>query len=434
MDRVIELLQQDRFSEALVRLWVLASDRVMLSHWESTRQKHSFAQDVELIFRQLGGLSPNLAEHAERPLALMQALDKFLFERQVKRASHTAFVEGEKQFYLLRACLDCRPALASQRNNPATWLKYHRVVPTITTMGQEVKMHRCEGSENDVFLSLAKDTQILKVWIGHFADGADVHWDTSSSPAGDWRTLSVMPREQRLTSLIAQMQAAQHAQAHVVLFPEFTVDPGMRQELVAWLEANAWPELIYVIPGSFHEDCGEGQFFNVAYVLAADGEILFAHRKLKLAGTIDVSEYVEVGNAIQAVQTPLGLLTVLICKDFLDKEYSIDNLLQEVPVNWVFVPSFGNQSTLDGHQKRARELAIATTGAHSAVANTANNFDAKEGEVVPAFPGFAHVGGKQYSSHIAEHGGLVEFPVKLASTTTQDKPNSRSRAELKIVR
>lgn len=434
MERVIKLIQQDRFSEALVCLWVLASDSVTLNQWEQTRRKDHFEQDVAAIYRQLASPSSALPEMIQQPLALMQALDKLLFERHVKRAAHTVFVENEKQFYLLRACLDCRPALANQLNNPASWLRHHRVVPAITSTGKEVKMQRCEGSENDVFLSLAKDNQNLRVWIGHFTDGADVVWDKTSSPAGNWRTLSVKPFEARLAALLAQMHIAQQAQAHIVLFPEFTIDPGMRQELAAWLVNNSWPELIYVMPGSFHEDCGAGKFFNVAHVLAADGEILFAHRKLKLAGTLNVSEYVEVGKAIQAVQTPLGLLTVLICKDFLDKEYSVDNLLQEVPVNWVFVPSFGNQSTLDGHQSRARELAITTTGAHCAVANTANSFDAKKDEVGRHFPGFAHVGGAKFSNHIADQGGLVEFPVKLATTVAQEKPSRGSRPPLTIVK
>jgi predicted amidohydrolase len=200
----------------------------------------------------------------------------------------------------------------------------------------------------------------------------------------------------------------------MLVFPEFSLDLPLRKKLVTWLRRNAWDDLIYLVPGSFHEQLACGDFYNTAPLLCASSQVLFTHQKLKLFGNIEVgAERAEIGDVLHAVVTPLGLLTVVICKDFMDADPAMASLLQEVPINWVLVPSFGDDKTLRAHKTRAHALATFTPGANSAVANAVNTAGKKEGLVLAPIPGFGHRCNQREAVDIDLNGSLITFPFQL---------------------
>jgi hypothetical protein len=103
--------------------------------------------------------------------------------------------------------------------------------------------------------------------------------------------------------------------------------------------------------------------------------------------------------------------------------------LAEVPVDWVWVPSYGDQTTLDLHKQRAKKLATVTIGTSCAVAQTQNTAMKKAGETQEPLPGFGHEAGKKAPIDVPTTGGLVEFALD-----TQPAPAKPSRPKLKRVK
>jgi len=121
------------------------------------------------------------------------------------------------------------------------------------------------------------------------------------------------------------------------------------------------------------------------------------------------AEFAEVGNRLHVLITPIGSMTILICKDFMDEDRRVDNLLAEVPVDWVWIPSYGDETTLKGQKERARKLATVTTGTSCGVAQTQNTAMKKSGETRALLPGFGHPAGARTPCDVTASGGMVEY-------------------------
>lgn len=447
MERVAELLDPRNatfsYRQALVRLWCLASDDQRLNHWEQNANEQTISPHVESILNMLQNEEPvDVALATAHPLALIRALDNYLASirlptSQSTPASQSAhpYEEDGKQYWLVPVPLAARrlAKMNNQSTRLARWFHHHAALPCRTAHGIDVTCSPARSDLNACLQDLADLKQTtLKVWIAHFDDGADVRWDRTLSPVGNWRTLSVEPHTSRHASVIQTLDAAARAGAQVVVFPEFTLDLQHRAQVAAHLRQQP-TSIQLVIAGAFHtEDAATKppRTFNTAPVYASHGRQLFVHRKLRLFGNSEEgTEFAEVGNQMHVLVTPIGCMTVLICKDFLDEDPRVDNLLAEVPVDWVWVPSFGNQTTLDLHKKRAKKLATVTTGTSCAVAQTQNTAMKKAGETQALLPGFGHEAGRQAPVDVSTAGGLIEFALE-----TQPPPDRPARPRLKRVK
>lgn len=62
----------------------------------------------------------------------------------------------------------------------------------------------CAQSRSDLHASLEalanQENGKRKVWIAHFDDSADVRWDRTLSPVGNWRTQLIEPHRVRQAS------------------------------------------------------------------------------------------------------------------------------------------------------------------------------------------------------------------------------------------
>lgn len=431
------------YRSALVRLWMLASDDLQLNRWEQRENEQTMSLQVHAFLNKLQDeKSIELQDISTHPLALIRALDDYLAstrlpDSQSTTLSQSAHVikEDGKGYWLVPVTLAARRQAAMNRQPArlARWFHHHAALPSCTAHGIEVTCALSRSGLHTALTRLAAQThEKLKVWIAHFDDGADVVWDTKSSPVGNWRAQTVQPHANRHGSMVQTLYAAEKMGAHVVVFPEFTLDLQHQNQLALHLRQN--PGCIQlVVAGAFHTPetvDGASIVYNTATVFNANGSRLFVHRKLRLFGKDDVgTEFAQVGNGLFVLTTPIGCMTVLICKDFLDEDPRVDNLLAEVPVDWVWVPSYGNETTLKCHKERAKKLATVTVGTSCAVAQTQNTAMKKNGETQPLLPGFGHAAGEKAPLDVQETGGAVEFALNC-----QPVPAQQGRPKLKRVK
>ncbi len=445
MERLSTLLDpastEFSYRHALVRLWVLASDDFTLNRWEQLNKQDNFGQAYGVFLDQIQGeKSISKASIEASPLALIRALDDYLAStRQPSSQSTRAnqfthpFEESEKAYWLIPVTLATRRTarMDHQPVRPARWFLHHTVLPTRTAFGIDVSVQSSRSQLDSTLSQLLSQAECaLRVWIAHFDDDADVQWDRRRSPVQNWRCMAVVPHETRQASLLRTLQTAQSEGAHVVVFPEFTLDLAHREQLATHLRQTTESSIQLVVAGAFHEPVKAGAdlpAYNTAPVLNGNGKCLFSHRKLRIYGNDqDGAEYVDVGNTLTVLVTPIGCMTVLICKDFLDEDPRVDNLLAEVPVDWVWVPSYGNESTLKRHKERAYKLATLTTGTSSAVAQTQNTATKESDPIRSHLPGFGHQAGETTPTDVSCTGSLVVFRLK-----QQSKPQGPSLTRVK---
>lgn len=444
MRRVVQLLDphSNDFSprQAWLRLWVLAGDQPRLNGWEQRRDKQGLEAQVEDLFALIDAEQPVPLEVAQaQPLALIQALDRWLaaMQRPAGRTlaighAQTLYTEEGQGYWLVPVFQAARQAtaMAAQDTQRARWFRHHVAIPHRTSQGLEVSLQACRGLLDEALSDLAGEPEgELKAWAAHFNDGADVVWTRSVGAAGNWRTESVEPAPQRRASIDDTLQRAQHSGAVVVVFPEFTVDLQQRQAIAEYLIQHPNGSVQLVVAGSFHEPEPGGdplQAYNTAPVLVANGLALFKHRKLRLFGDEDHgAECALIGNTLHVLLTPLGGMTVMICKDYLDGDDRVRTALHEVLVDWVWVPSYGNATTLKLHKQRARELATVRVGLSTLVAQTQNTAMDKNGCLLP---GFGHAAGHREPVDVPDDGGLVclawrRLPVPQVVTRNRGKPS-----------
>ena len=444
MERVAQLLDSgdENFSyrRALVRLWMLASDDPRLNRWEQNANEKTIPPHRAAFLNQLEEEEPiELQAILAQPLALIRALDDYLastgpLDSQSTSTSGSSYVIEEEGngYWLVPVPLAARrqPAMNRQPVRLARWFHHHAVIPACTAHGIEVTVALSRSALNTALEQLSKQSDgKLKAWIAHFDDGADVVWDRQISPIGNWRAHSVEPHTTRQDSVLQTLATAAQAGAQVVVFPEFTLDLQHREQLAVYLRQNP-SGIQLVVAGAFHEPeqaTDPSVAYNTAPVFTGSGCELFVHRKLRLFGRNDVgAECAQVGNSLHVLITPVGSMTILICKDFLDEDPRVDNLLAEVPVDWVWVPSYGDEITLKGHKERARKLATVTTGTSCAVAQTQNTAMKKSGETQALLPGFGHPAGKSTPCDVPASGGLVVFGLeKQPAPTKRDRPTPK---------
>lgn len=414
MRETAELLAEAKWDEALVRLCHLANPAA-LNRWENQRNARAFKKQVGAFLTQLtecANLEPGEVDAA--PLALMRALDRALVsERGARRFSGTPFViEGSTYWLVPRCCVfEGLPRLRHQAGSLAHWLPHHvllhgkvgdiAVQPVVAT-----------GTLADSLEALLrKRPATLKVWIGHFGDDCQVVWDKAANPAGRWRALSFNDADRRLASLQQSLNAARDAGAQVIVLPELSIDPSMRDEVIQWLSGlDSGDRPLLLVQGSFHEQLADGWFNTAPLVDGCALDVLMVHRKLRVFGGVegpdgaDLAEAIDIGRVMHLLVTAAGTFGVLICKDFLDADADVATLLQRAPVDWPLVPSYGNETTRKAHHEAAASAAIVTVGCQAVVANIR---DLGVSAGVTPLPGFAFCLKSKSVKEVAADGGMV---------------------------
>ncbi|MGI8807604.1 MAG: nitrilase-related carbon-nitrogen hydrolase [Acidimicrobiales bacterium] len=154
----------------------------------------------------------------------------------------------------------------------------------------------------------------------------------------------------------AVLDAAAGGKVDLVILPELALCPESVQHLQKELRVRRarYPALTAV--GLTHQPADTGpQVVNEAVLLDGRGTELLRHRKLvAYPGTGGVkAERLRAGDSISVLATPIGNLSLLICRDLFDDKRP-EQALQLGYITWLFVPSLSPSTS--PHLTRATAL------------------------------------------------------------------------------
>ncbi|MBF0141366.1 MAG: hypothetical protein HQL74_13940 [Magnetococcales bacterium] len=220
----------------------------------------------------------------------------------------------------------------------------------------------------------------VKCYLGSFADGIQPDWN--NMPHGKCTCSKLKEPEVRRESLRQALEEARALHADVVVLPELSLCPEMRHFVCDWLQNEHHP-FCMVVPGSFHEEPdSEGVPVNRTRLLDAQGYEVLTHEKRIPFGTDKVcDEVIRPGKRLRLLRTPLGLVALAICRDFLEKSAANIELWEMVAPDWVFVPSMSPIQGVGAHEDQAQFLSNCC-GTRSLVPN-----QCPHGTYEPIYPG-----------------------------------------------
>lgn len=161
----------------------------------------------------------------------------------------------------------------------------------------------------------------------------------------------------------AACRAAHAADYRAVIFPELTIDPTGRDYLEELLQEKPWNDdaatrtvhtPAVVVAGSWHDPV-VGGFANVATVFDGHGEVLLRHHKrFAYKDPSDRFEDIVPGEHFEVLVLPDGLHAFSICLDFCQRWF--DTAYGDLDVDFVLVPSCGDDRTMESHVETATDL------------------------------------------------------------------------------
>lgn len=158
-----------------------------------------------------------------------------------------------------------------------------------------------------------------------------------------------------------QITAAFKEGACVVVWPELTVPPMLRDSMVRILrgrihDASPSMSLQIVVAGTWHEK-GPNGLANVATVLDGYGEIRLRYEKsLPYDDRCYGREEIAPGMDLPVLVTDDLLVAFAICRDYC--ELTVELPYPELDVDLVLVPSMGNDATMTGHRQTAKKVRV----------------------------------------------------------------------------
>ena len=304
-------------------------------------------------------------------LAFLQAVDEFLWLRY-DATGHSPPVRlelGGREWFLHRQVTDAsgKSSLATRSGSLQFWCRHHWVVPH-KVGGFQVNLVQAPDSLCSKLEAALRAGQ-LRIAIASFADDVTPAWEEHQPPI--WRATTLSDEARRWESIRATLDQAVGKGAQIVVLPELTVTPSLMDAVRVWLDDHPTAPFLALVPGSFHR-LMDGGFYNYTELLDAYGHTLIEHRKLKrfrtrgANGVPERKEGIVTGDRIELLDTPVGLMAMPICLDFCDARHPFTDLWQNLGVEWLLVPAFGDE--VNAHSRRAKDLQIA----HGTVCALAN--------------------------------------------------------------
>lgn len=150
-----------------------------------------------------------------------------------------------------------------------------------------------------------------------------------------------------------QLSEAGQSGCDVLVWPELAMpDPRLRvlKQLLAAspLDRRRIP---LVVGGSWHVESTPGIYVNRSEVMLGDGETLMTYDKRRRFPWKGLTEDIEVGGSLPIIVMEDRLIGIAICRDYCDD--IARSSYGELPVDLVIVPSMGESSTVDAHERHA---------------------------------------------------------------------------------
>lgn len=286
--------------------------------------------------------------------------------------------EDDEARWVVRLAGERRPRTGGQAGVIYGHVRFHAVVPIEVRAGDgrsyPVRIAPMAHGARLDRLQLADGVRVATI---SFHDDGRIAWAESARGV---RATDVDRAAARASDFAAACALAAEAGADVLVAPELTLPPAVRDRELARLRWARAPRLGLIVPGSFHEQ-EDGGHYNRALVVDGQGnsvlgDEVLAHRKLAVYGAAapgegEIVEDIDGGGGITAVVTPIGLVAVAICKDFCDVH--VGDVWRQLQPEWLLVPAYG--PGLEAHARAAQQIALAagtvTVLAHEAMDSAA---------------------------------------------------------------
>ncbi len=364
---------------------------------------------TELLDKLHSGQTPSLPHTDQSPLALLQAIDRYLFTLSGGRDDSEAARcrAGNTDYWLVRRPFPTidKPVYAKHYGHLQSWLRYHWIVPTGIS-GYSIQVTPCTGPAWER-LDDCLTREEARLYIGNFNDGVEPAWLDDNKP--NYRAQELTDLDKRHAGLERHLRQASDEEATIVVLPELTLCPTLRSHCARWLFEHPDHPFALVLPGSFHQQSlDRNNWFNRSGLLDPLGETLMGHDKLQASGDLAGDGYpgwredIHVGEQIPLLNTPLGLMAMPICLDFCQGGAVFPAIWQRLGAQWALVPAFGNEHSVRAHDRRAKDL----SHAHATRTLLANQPFPSDS---PA-PGFIHPGNAE---PVPQTGDYLCLPLKM---------------------
>lgn len=375
MEQAIEYIVENKLHEAMLSCWHLLDLDTNFPFFQAQERaaldKNSpYMAQRKLIRKALLENDPMRIRNLPRqyPLAFLEVLDEYLFLRFEYSARFSPptkiMFKGEAYTFHRRVSrISTKTTHGSQTGHLQSWLRHFWIIPAQIS-GFEIRF-RSVGDGFSILADWLKDEGI-KIHVGSFPDDVEPLW--LSNDTTKWSARKLVDPDKRWLSIIEVLKQAIAARADVVVFPELSICPILRERIRDWLlERRDYHPFLMLLPGSFHEE-EDGRTFNIAELFNRSGKSLLRHRKMTRYGTQERQEAIETGNCIELLDTHIGLIGIPICLDFCQEGRPFSYLWEKIGVEWLLVPAFGDEKSISAHLRRAKEL-FRMHGTVSVIAN-----------------------------------------------------------------
>ena len=393
MDKVAEFINTRCYRQALARLCRLAltceahtGHLPAIKSWEKRHDQDPETLDGarERISLIDDGDSPQPAnlkteEVADDPILWLQAIDEHLNARSPSallrylQSSHAIINDGDEEVWVIpEIALTPCGKFSTQFENLGFWLKHHKIIPKNNSESIPIAVEGIPRSYND-WLSEVLASETIRIAVAHFEDSV-IPIVTPREPH-HFICEQLSDETKRSSSLMALIRKAKKEGIHVLVMPELTVTPELREAVTDEMflhfrqhGKNHDLSIPIIVLGSFHEQTN-GQWRNHSCgVSGLDGQALFSADKRKSVTYQERAEWIECApTPFTCLTTPIGLMAITICKDLFDAGApSTATLLNNLPLDWLLVPSMSKEIKL--HMEKAKSLHN-TLGTLVAVAN-----------------------------------------------------------------
>ncbi len=361
MNTLQDCLNRRAYKQALVYLWCLAHDDRIgggnnFEGWSDEFDEAGHKRRVDDLIEAIEVGNTFIAEDQNEGrgmLALLTAIDNVLArELGLKRRQTELPIadprSGRHHWVLARRL---RPQGYLYKNpTKLAWFHPNHVVLPELLMGDERKL-TCSLSPEQPWMDTQEPwphgaPEHLRIAVASFDDGGKLE----GTPRGRGVAYqTVEPADLRLEQARLLIQQAEEQGADILLFPELTLPPELRDRLRDALLERARKRqssrLKLIGLGSFHQDDtrpnGEPTRRNRACLVAGrDGRILLWQDKFNRASYLGQDESFQPGDQVNLLSTSIGLTALAICKALFDE--SSHWVWRRLSPDWLLVPSMSN--------------------------------------------------------------------------------------------
>lgn len=166
-------------------------------------------------------------------------------------------------------------------------------------------------------------------------------------------TQHVQARQHQLFDELSEtVDWAKENDVGILVLPELMLSADAAQHLQDLIQQCGSTTLASVVVGLSHrESAVPGMWLNEALVLGPSGGVLWTHRKFDPFNHIGVAESLDSGTILTVMETPIGNLTVGICKDLIGAYQAryIDS-----GAEWLLNPSMSKETS--AHRSAAQTI------------------------------------------------------------------------------